>query len=91
MSKKTRKNILLAEKEETAWKTMQGLAILAATLSYAVFCLKFKINYEIWPVWMKLYRLRIIGFLLFVLLYVIFSAPIMIAFNSDPRPLSGPR
>jgi hypothetical protein len=70
--------------------TRRRLILVIGLLFGIVLLLAFKVGISFWPFWLVDYRTPIIASILFVALFLALLSPVIIEFNSDPRPLSGP-
>jgi hypothetical protein len=87
---KTQKNI----KQHTNSKRVIGatrkrLAGLIALLLITITTLALKVGQKLWPVWLSEYLKSLIGILVFFVVFLVLLSPIIVAANSNPRPLSG--
>jgi hypothetical protein len=62
---------------------------LIALLLITITTLALKVGQKLWPVWLSEYRKSLIGILVFFVVFLVLLSPIIVAANSNPRPLSG--
>lgn len=77
-------------KNEIAQKTTRGIILLLSFLIIPCAILIFKIGESLYSTWINTHRAQIIGLLLFIIVVVIVSSPLVVEVNSNPRQLSGP-
>lgn len=77
-------------KKRIARATRRMLIAWIAVLSVVAAALLFKVGQEYWPLWLMQSRSPIAGILLFIIVISALLSPIIVEFDSDPRPLSGP-
>ena len=70
--------------------TIDGLVTLVTILLASIFILVFRVVDSLWPAGMIDHRNEIAGVLAFIVFFVILLAPIIVEFNTHPRPLDGP-
>lgn len=90
MSKILRRFKKLDDRKQIAQTVKQRLALFIASLIAIIFILLFWVGKVLWPVWLTEYRSSIIGFILFIVIFLILLSPIIIEATSNPRALSGP-
>ena len=77
-------------KSQSAQTFKQRLVFLVLFLSVSIAVLIFRVGEALWPVWIVVYRSRIIGILLFTLVLVILLSPLIIESHRRPRDFPGP-
>jgi anaerobic C4-dicarboxylate transporter len=70
--------------------TKKMLISLVIFLLAIILVLIFRVGDFLWPSWMIESRNLIAGILSFIMIFLILLSPIIIEFNSNPRPFSGP-
>jgi hypothetical protein len=78
------------ERNQIARTTRSWLILLISFLSAIALLFIFKVGVGQWAHWMVEYRSAIIGIILFIVVVLIASSPVIIEVNSNSRPLSGP-
>jgi hypothetical protein len=77
-------------REQIARATKKKLIMIFSALAGILIFLIFEIGISLWPLWLVDIRKQFIALLVFIVIFLAFLAPIIIEYNSDPRPLSGP-
>ena len=77
-------------KQHIARNTGRLMTTLIALLALPALMLMFNLGQDAWPLWLLKNRSKLIGFLLFGVFILTLLSPIIIEFNVNPRPLSGP-
>src|SRR5512133_2110092 len=90
MSKKRRSLRDHEARKQFARTTKRRLALLIGCLSAILLLLLLGTGEAWWPGWMVEHRTQIEAVILFVMLCILLSSPIMIEADSNPRSLSGP-
>jgi len=80
----------LEDMNRIAQMTEEGLVSLITFLLALILVLVFKVGDLLWPAWIIEYQNQITGVLAFLVVILILLSPIIVEFNSNPRPLSGP-
>ena len=70
--------------------TIDGLVTSITILLSLIFVLIFKLVDSLWPAGVIDYRNQIAGVLAFIVFMLILMSPIIVEFNTHPRPLKGP-
>jgi len=86
----TDKDKIIETKNKTAKKTRKGIFLLLSFLIAPCVILIFKIGESFYSSWLITHRTQIIGILIFVIIIVAISSPLIVEVNSNSRPLSGP-
>ena len=87
----TRKHMKkLKEKIQARQSIRRNLSLSIAVLSVIALTFIFKIGESLWPAWMVEYRTLFMSIALFMILFLVFSYPIIVEVDTNPRPLSGP-
>jgi hypothetical protein len=76
--------------EQIALATKQGLVLVISILVAILVALVFKIGGYFWPRWLLEYRESLIGFFLFITIFLTLFSPVIIEYNRNPRHFSGP-
>jgi len=84
------KDKIIGMRNKIAQKTSRGIILLLSLLIIACVILIFNIGGTFYPSWLFTHRTQIIGVLLFAIIIVAISSPLIVKVNSNPRPLSGP-
>lgn len=79
-----------AYKQRIARNTRRIMNILIAVLAAPAFVLMFNLGLDSWPMWLLTNRSKLLGLLLFGVVILTMLSPIIVEFNVNPRPLSGP-
>lgn len=90
MSKRIMRRKLLENKHRIARITKKRLAVLMICLLAALAFFIFKVGQDYWPSWMIEIRKGVIAIAGILTVLLILMSPIIVATESDPRPLSGP-
>jgi hypothetical protein len=77
-------------KQQIALATKQKLILTITILIAILAVLLFKVGGVWWPVWLVESQKALIAILVFLVIFFTLLSPIIIAFTSEPRPLSGP-
>ncbi len=77
-------------RQRIARATRQKMTALIAVLGVIDIILLFRISQSLWPAWVVENEGLLTGLFSFTTLILIFLSPIIVEFNSNPRPLSGP-
>lgn len=70
--------------------TRKRLALVIGSMIAILAVLLFKIGDIFWPAWLFDLRAPLMALTAFLILFLLFAAPVIVGFSSDPRPLSGP-
>jgi len=89
-SKQIDKDKIIEMRNEIAKKTSKGVVLFLSLLIIPCVILMFNIGNSFYSSWLITHRTQIIGVLLFVIIIVAISSPLIVEVNSNPRPLSGP-
>jgi hypothetical protein len=89
-SKQIDKDKIIEMRNEIAQKTSKGIILFLSLLIIPCIILIFNIGNSFYSSWLITYRTQIIGVLLFAILLVVISSPLIVEVNSNSRPLSGP-
>lgn len=79
-----------AYKQRIARNTRRFMVTLITALALPAFALMFNLGLEVWPMWLLANRSKLLGLLLFGVVIFLLLSPIIVEFNTNPRPLSGP-
>jgi hypothetical protein len=90
MPKKRRQLKISDKKRYIAQITKKRLTLLIISLLAALAFFIFKPGFDFWPEWMVYARRAFILLLGIISFFLILMSPIIVATESDPRPLSGP-
>lgn len=85
----TRSNREIA-KQKIAQLVQRRLIIWIAFLVIMILVLSFQVGVDFWPLWLVVYRLRIVALLLIFTIGTLLLSPLMIEYSKHPRALSGP-
>jgi hypothetical protein len=77
-------------KKRIARATKRKMVALISSLTAIDALLILRVAQDFWPMWLMESQAKITGLLSLFIIFLICLAPIIIEFNSDPRPLSGP-
>lgn len=77
-------------KQKIAQLVQQRLIIWIAFLVIMILVLSFQVGVDVWPLWLVVYRLRIVALLLIFTIGTLLLSPLMIEYSKHPRALSGP-
>jgi hypothetical protein len=76
-------------RERIARATRQKMTALIAVLGVIASILLFRIGQDFWPAWVMKNEGLLTGLFSLVTVMLILLSPIIVEFNSNPRPLSG--
>jgi len=79
-----------AYKRRIARNTRRIMYVLIVVLAVPALALMLNLGLDSCPMWLLANRSKILGLLLFGVVILSFSSPIIVEFNTNPRPLSGP-
>ena len=79
-----------AYKQRIARNTRRIMNILIAALAVPSLALMLNLGLDSWPMWLLTNRSKLLGLLLFGMVILSLLSPIIVEFNANPRPLSGP-
>ena len=89
-SKQLDKDKITEMRNEIARKTSGRIALFLSLLIIPCVILIFNIGNSFYSSWLITHRTQFIGVLLFAIIIVAISSPLIVEVNSNPRPLSGP-
>jgi len=83
------KDQIIKIREQRIQKTKRKIALLLSGLIISCIVLVFNIGESIYPSWISMNRMQIIGILIFFIIVTIVSSPLIVEANSNYRPFSG--